>query len=53
MPYILFTLLDVLRAFPSQVRTYAYKSPALLALFEGQLIWQHLWTGCFGSACQP
>jgi hypothetical protein len=33
MPYILFTLLDVLRAYPSQVRMYAYKSPASPALF--------------------
>ena len=31
MPYILFTLLDVLRAFPNQVRIYPYKSQQLLA----------------------
>jgi hypothetical protein len=38
MPYILFTLLDVLRAYPSQVRIYAYQvSTALLAVFEGVL----------------
>jgi hypothetical protein len=38
MPYILFTLLDVLRAYPSQVRIYAHQvSTALLAVFEGFL----------------
>ena len=32
MPYILFTLLDVLQAFPSQVRIYAHNCQQLLAV---------------------